>query len=65
MSNWICFEEQPPPESGQYLIWPRVHDLPTAYYNANTKEFLDGDGWRVFVPLHGITHWQPLPEGPV
>ena len=65
MINWTPCDEQPPKESGYYLISltyfnPEVSTTPlvrTAFYSAPTGE------WEGILCVLNVDAWAPLPEG--
>jgi len=66
-SKWISVEDELPKNEGSYLVF--IYRPETVWHNKQVIAYfnLDTDGkyyWNLNPVIHGVTHWQPLPEPP-
>ena len=74
MSNWISVKDKKPPCKRNpdalgtpVLIWPRSpigHDDTNAFCYYGRRATGRPAFYLYGAEIHGVTHWQPLPEGP-
>lgn len=69
MNKWISVEERLPEHRQDVLTWwpeRQLIQLQTYYTHHATKDAWWMHGWQnLLVESGDITHWMPLPEGPV
>jgi Protein of unknown function (DUF551) len=61
--QWVSVEESLPEAAGAYQVCLCHREVTEASYHPGAK-----NPWQYrisFKPLHGVTHWQPLPPPPV
>lgn len=74
---WTNVKDRLPDKSGTYLMYTESGDVFSAEYDSCAdddccfgfwQEYFDGETLGCvggeFEPVHGITHWMPLPEPP-
>ena len=69
--GWISVKERLPEESGMVLAWRGICVVPAEYWPPSDEPTLRALRCGFYTlagdnePMHGVTHWQPLPAPPI